>query len=923
MTILEKLQDPLSIYVFNKGAEIPTIETIGGKARNLCLLKASDIEIPDFLVLSVSFFESFIEDELADIDNLLLSTLQTKDLVDERLVSVADEIQQLILSKPFKSEHKSLIQEKIAQKFGKINRLFIAVRSSAIDEDSLTTSFAGQLESFLFVRADESLFDYIRLCFASAFNYRCLKYRLENNLSVNKIRTAVLLQKMIFGEVSGVLFTGNPLTNNPEETVVNACYGAGEGVVSGDVDADLWVLDETARIKTTKIADKNKIVMFDDDTGKGLKKVTIDSERASSACLTTQDIDQLVQIGKRIENFFGGVPQDIEWTIEASQLFILQSRPVSTMGRISKHLPRTILDNSNIIESFSGVTSPLTFSFASRVYERVYRQFYSLMGIPHCQIQALSGTFQNMLAFFNNRVYYNLNSWYESLSLLPGYELNKSNFDLSIGVKTVSDIEKVNSTSKFSKLLYDIPVATRSIVKIIYFYVYKNRICQKFLADFELVAGKYLDQDFSGYTNIELLEIYNCLERDLLERWTAPIINDFFTETFYGVLTKLIDSLDFKDNATGIQNDLLCGQGGVESVKPTQELMTIANWLKTQESLQKLVLEQTESELIEAVFSANQGELYTFKLKLEAYIQAFGYRCINELKLEEKTIKDDPTFVFQMLKNYLRGHSLDFEAMSNRERHVRQQAESKIARQIGNQKLKLKLFNWVIKNTRERVKVREELRFYRTKAFSIIRNIFNAIGKNLTNSKILYQPSDIYYLTISEVFELIENRSVNQGFTQELIALRKQQAEKDKSQSAPERIHIYGEREQKNYMHVISDEETQYSKCDEKANIFKGIGCSPGQVKAPVKIVLKPENVQLNGEILVTKRTDPGWVPLFPCISGLIVERGSVLSHSAVVAREMGIPTVVGLRGITDILQEGEAVVVDGSRGTVTRQSTN
>jgi pyruvate,water dikinase len=253
--------------------------------------------------------------------------------------------------------------------------------------------------------------------------------------------------------------------------------------------------------------------------------------------------------------------------------------------------------------------------------------------------------------------------------------------------------------------------------------------------------------------------------------------------------------------------------------------------------------------------------------------------------------------------------------MAKKEREVRDKAEKIVFAHFSL--FKKRKFKKILRKTRFHIKYREELRFMRTKIYGIIRSIMNAIGRNFYQDKIIMNSKDIFYLTVDEVFELIEGRSPNQHILKDLIELRKKDFEAQKLQEGYERMYFYGDIYRNNFVEILSDSEIEIMDENSDPNKMQGVPCSPGIIENVAKIVLTPEDATLNGEILVTKRTDPGWVPLFPSISGLLIERGSVLSHSAVVAREMGIPTVVGLRKVTEKIKTGDRLKLDGGSGMV------
>ncbi|WP_164557774.1 hypothetical protein HF313_17585 [Massilia atriviolacea] len=886
---------------------------LGGKGKNLLALRRAGFNVPFFVVLPVAFFEELMGAELPLLDRLCACAAAAAGAERKALLAQARD---LVLARHLGKDERAAILRLLAGQGD-----YFAVRSSAIDEDGAGSSFAGQLDSFLFVRTDDSLFHTIVDCFASAYNERSFAYRCESGLATSRIRPAVVVQAMVFAEVSGLIFTGNPMTCNPDEAVISATYGAGEGVVSGEMDCDTWYLDEAGALARRQLADKSTGLFFDDSAGAGLRHETVDAARASAACLDERQIAQIAQAGRRIETLYGGTPQDIEWAIIGSDLYILQTRPVTNLSHISKSRPRTILDNSNIVESFSGVTSPLTFSFASRVYEKVYEQFYGLFGVPADEIRRLKPVFRNMLAYYDGHVYYNLNSWYRSLSLLPFFDTNKNNFDASIGVQANASADTVRQGRGHSRIgaaLFTLSASAR----IGWFYLRRHALCRRFARDFDSFMDPYMKLDFAAMDNTALLATYDRVEDRMLNNWRAPIINDFFAETFHGVLRHVLVKHIARDEqeVSRLHNDLLCGQGGMASVAPTRLLLEIAAWIENAPDLRADMRALDVQALRLRIEQAATPGYALLKERVDAYRSDFGFRCINELKLEETSIKDDPSFVIQALKNYVLQGVDGRRSMDGDKQQTARAAERIVAERCGKNWLLRAATGWLIRNSRQCVMEREELRFYRTKIFGFLRYITNAMGANFARQGQLEKAQDIYALTLDEAFGLIERRAVSHDTVREIVGVRlREQAAFARAAELPPRLQFYGELIPENMVAVSSSDAAADGTIDDIAGLFKGTPCSSGTVQGRVKVVHDTTEVQLNGEILVTRRTDPGWVPFFPCISGLIVERGSVLSHSAVVAREMGIPAVVGLRGITTLLKDGDSVRLDGAAGMVCR----
>ena len=899
------------IYHFGKPTAIPSVSQIGGKAKNLAILSTHHVQVPQWIVLTSDFFELFIQNDLKSIDTLLAKPCHS----DDDIIILSKTITETIVRTEFSPELKEYLKNELTRYFSITPHSFFSVRSSAVDEDSADFSFAGQLDSFLYVKHNDSLFDAIRLCFASAFSERVMRYRHTNQICLIGIRPAVIIQDMIFGDVSGVMFTGNPLNHDIDQTLINSTYGIGEGIVSGELDSDTWVIDDLDGIVDEKIVPKNEMISFDADKGFGTKKLTIEPNKAEMPSLTKDAVLALKKLCAKIESLFGHVPQDIEWCVKDGIVYILQSRPITTLSHINKSTPKTILDNSNIIESYPGVTSPFTFSFASMCYNTVYRQFYSSMGVSEERINRLASSFRTLLCYIDGRIYYNINSWHKTLQLLPGYKLNSELMDNMMGVKSPTKLDTIDALTFSDKLFTEIPRLLHGIYHILGSFKDLDQTMESFIQTFNDVTHAYMDEKFESFTNDRLLSIYEHeIEPKVLNNWKAPIINDLYVMIYFGLLTKLIKKLNIENNDS-IQNDLLCGEGEVESTKPTMEIIRISNWIRQDKDLTNLFMSHTEKELENMILNATELQYIPIRTKLKTYISEYGFRCMGELKLEESSLKEDPTFLFTMLKNYLKKDAINLIEMEEKEKAIRSKAEKMVFNTM-NPSVK-PIFLHVLKNARKAIKNREKLRFMRTKIFGIIRSMMNAMGRNFTHDGLIDHPKDIFFLHFDEIFQLVEGRFLSLHLVKEIIEIRKKAQVQYHEKEPGERMVFFGDIYKKNFVEIITDYSLSESSCDLDENTYKGVPCSPGEVKGIAKIVLSPQDANLNGEIMVTKRTDPGWVPLFPSVSGIVIERGSVLSHSAVVAREMGIPTIVGLRGITDKIKNNETIQINGATGIV------
>ncbi|KPA16320.1 pyruvate, water dikinase, partial [Candidatus Magnetomorum sp. HK-1] len=471
------------------------------------------------------------------------------------------------------------------------------------------------------------------------------------------------------------------------------------------------------------------------------------------------------------------------------------------------------------------------------------------------------------------------------------------------------------SISFSDKWFVEIPRLLHGVYNILGSFKALDKTMEEFIDTFYAVTNTYMDEKFESYTNETLLSIYEReIDPKILKNWKAPIINDLYVMIYFGLLTKLMKKLDIENNDS-IQNDLLCGEGEVESTKPTIEIIKISNWIRKDEDLMNYFLSSSEAELQKKILESNNKKYSTIQEKLKSYISEYGFRCMGELKLEESSLKEDPTFLFTMLKNYLKKDPVNLIEMEEKEKAIRAKAEEIVFKTI-SPTLK-PIFTHVLRNARKAIKNRETLRFMRTKIFGIMRSMINAIGRNFTNDGLILHPKDIFFLHFDEIIQLVEGRFLSPNNVKEIIDIRKKAQEKYEEKEPGERMYFYGDIYKKDFVEILTDYNLNEEDCDLGENAYKGVPCSPGEVEGIAKIVLSPQDANLNGEIMITKRTDPGWVPLFPSVSGIVIERGSVLSHSAVVAREMGIPTIVGLRGITDKIKDNDTVQVNGATGII------
>jgi pyruvate,water dikinase len=906
---------PLSKHPWISAGEDSPIQQIGGKAANLWQLRQVGQDVPPFYTLTAAAFQHVMALEGIDQATQALVAIDN----EPEIIAAAAKIRDAIANCDLPPELQHQVRNHHENVFAAEE--YVAVRSSALDEDSAEKSFAGMHDSFLFVRGEREILRAIRHVWASAFNERAVVYRLRSGLPLGEIAVAVVVQKMINAARSGVIFTCNPGTNSVHQVVVSSLYGVGEGLVSAGLEADTFTVEKESLEISSEIVPKREQFVLNAEQG-GLKREDVPEALQVESSLNDDEVRDVVRVAIRVEQHFGR-PQDIEFCFDhQNRLLLLQSRPVTNIGEngpAAGH--RLVWDNSNIVESYSGVTSPMTFSFIRRAYTIVYHCFAEVMGISPSTVRANARTFENMLGLFRGRVYYNLQNWYRLIHLFPGFQYNAQFMESMMGLKEKLDLDDAPLPASFWRRWFvELPALVRLLCRSALNFSRIRPIVAQFEANFHEHYDRWSKLDFNRLRPHELMKLYYEMEDSLLWNWKAPIINDFYVMVYYGLLKKLCGKWCHDDSGS-LQNELICGEGGVESAEPAKMLLRLANQAQKLPELRELITTRPPKELPELI--ASDPRFQAFQQEFSRYLELYGFRCMDELKLEEYSLRDHPHLVYQVLRNYLSlddPSALDVEAMEAREQNVRREAEKKVQQSLRSISLKRIFFNAILRRARQGVKNRENMRFARTRIYGLLRELLRALGHNLADEGILENPQDVFYLTIDEVWDFVKGTAVTTDLGN-LAKLRRQEFDSYRSPECArpdERFETFGM-----VYHRNQFENHKQTVMVSEDGVLRGIGCSPGVISGEVIVISDPrDDVQLAGQILVAERTDPGWVPLYPAVSGLLIERGSILSHSAVVAREMGIPTIVGITGLIATLESGQHVTMDGSAGTVELQTT-
>lgn len=870
------------------GGSVPPLEAVGGKARNLALLREAGADVPPWIAIGTAVFERLVGDA-------------------EDAETARTNVARMELPADFRAEVLRAVDA------AGLRDARLAVRSSAVGEDGAAASFAGQFETVLGVRADgdaRGLWDAIRHVWASAFSPHAAAYRARQGGV--PARMAVIIQQMVDARAAGVAFSADPVRADGDTAVVSAVFGLGEGLVSGELDADAYRVSSAGAV-TADVATKDRALRLRPDGGS--EWVAVGADDRLRPVLSEEEARRIAAAARGLAAHFGA-PQDVEWALADDaaggprRLFILQTRPITTRVQSAPTAPkatggeRRLWDNSNIVESYSGVTTPLTFSFARSVYEQVYLQFCRLLGVSEALLVEHRHVFANMLGLVGGRVYYNLLNWYRVLALLPGYTVNREFMERMMGVR--EKLENPPAVPTVAGKWEDTARTVRMVSKLISAQRGLKREVPAFHARVDAALAPLAGVDLSAKSADELAAIYRDLEEKLLRHWRAPLVNDFFAMIFFGVLVRLVEKW-MPGAPPTLANDLLVGEGGIISTEPAKRVLELSARVSADPALTTLF--ETEPDDARLWTRIGQApEHAAFYGQLRAYLDRFGDRCANELKLETRTHGDDPSFLVRLIRTYARAGAVRPQDGAH-EARVRADAEATARSRLRG--LRRRVFFGVLRQARTRIRDRENLRFERTRVFGAVRRIFLGIGARLAESGRLDAPRDVLYLRVDEIFAHLDGTGVTADL-RALTALRKAEfAAYEHAPAPPDRFETHG---------PPTEFTAALAPAAAPSAELRGTGASPGLVRAPVRVVRDPNDAgELTGHILVAERTDPGWTLLFPAVEGILVQRGSLLSHSAIVARELALPCVVGIAGLLDTLQDREMVEMDGTAGTIRR----
>jgi len=570
-------------------------------------------------------------------------------------------------------------------------------------------------------------------------------------------------------------------------------------------------------------------------------------------------------------------------------------------------MKKYIFDNSNIAESYSGVTTPLTYSFARYAYQEVYKHFCRMMGVGRRTINQHKEIFPRMVAFIGYRMYYDLINWYTLVSFLPGYKFNREFFEKMLGVQKDYNYSRDEKSSFFQKYFIILPRLLFQTIGILFSFIFMGYLVRRFNKRFDRIFSRIGAIKLHDLDLKQLEGLYLRLHEDLTAQWRIPITNDFAVMVSAGMADNLFRKWLNEPNVYSYL--YFKSHNSLISLDPGLQILEIVTLIKDNLLILKIFeREQSPSSIFNILKKDFTNHCVTNAIL--RYLEKFGSRTPNELKLETATLSEKPEVFIELLKNLVNNRNVNNGDFTKKERN-----EPKKYNTLNT--IKKIIIDFSLSWARKSIERREETRFRRALIFGYARKIFLTMGQKFYQDGILDSCNDIFYLTTDEISEFIRNGEMGAVLT-DMAHYRKKEFEYWQSVELPRRI------ETSTSIVEIEDEFKEKNRSQGttiQPNVLKGIVASRPKINSIFGMVLVlPEfnpSVNFEGKILVTKQTDPGWTIIFPLLKGLIVERGGMLSHAAIVARELNIPCIVGVDNATTFIKDGSHIQMDLDKGEI------
>ncbi|WP_226603496.1 phosphoenolpyruvate synthase [Bacillus cereus] len=848
---------------------------VGGKGLNLGeLSNIQGIQVPEgFCVTTVGYEQAIGKNEAFQtlLNQLAMLKIEERDQIGE----ISKKIREVIMAVEIPVDVVELVAHYLSH-FG--DEHAYAVRSSATAEDLPYASFAGQQDTYLNIIGKENILQHIKKCWASLFTDRAVIYRMQNGFDHKQVSISVVVQRMIFPEASGILFTADPITSNRKLLSIDASFGLGEALVSGLVSADNYKVKE-GEIAGKIIATK-KIAMYGRKEG-GIETKQIASNQQNVQTLTEQQILQLARIGRQIEAYFG-CPQDIEWCLANDTFYIVQSRPITTLYPIPE-----ANDKENHVyisvghqQMMTDAMKPLGLSFFLLTTHAPMRKAGGRLFVDATQKLA-SPASRNFL----------INTLGKSDPLVRDAlttVIERDNF-----ITLLSDDEKEKSGSKSV-----LPTSSQPEIEndpaIVMDLIKNNQ------ASIEELKRNIQMKSGSAVFNFILEDMKQQLQKILFSpQSTAVIMAGMNALTWMN--EKMEQWLGEKNAADtlsqSVQNNITSEMGlalldVADVIRPYPEVIAYLQHVEDDSFLDELVQFKGGEKARDAI---------------DAFLNKYGMRCSGEIDITKTRWSEQPATIIPMILNHIR----DFEYGASKRKFAEglqealKKEEELLERlqHLPDGEQKVEETKRMIRNIRNFIGYREYPKYGMIHRYFIYKQALLKEAEKLVQNNVINEIEDIYYLTFEELHEVVRTNKLDD----EVIHKQKNEYKLYEKLTPPRVITSDGE--------IITG---KYNRENLPAEAIVGLPVSSGVVEGRARVILNMEDANLeDGDILVTAFTDPGWTPLFVSIKGLVTEVGGLMTHGAVIAREYGLPAVVGVENATKLIKDGQRIRVHGTEGYI------
>lgn len=852
---------------------------VGGKGANLGeLSRLEGIRVPEGFCVTTEAYKRVIE-ENQEFNRLVeeLSDLKAEDR--ERVGEISGKIRQMIEEVIIPKE----IEEEIAaylKTFGENNAY--AVRSSATAEDLPLASFAGQQDTYLNIVGKDALLHHVSLCWASLFTDRAVIYRIQNHFDHRKVYLSVVIQKMVFPEASGIMFTADPVTSHRKVTSIDASFGLGEALVSGLVNADIYKVKD-GKIMSKKISTK-KLAIYGLERG-GTEKREIDLARQKIQALTDEQILELERIGRTIEEFFGR-PQDIEWCLYDDKVYIVQSRPITTL------YPAPQVNDGKM---------HVYFSFGHR---QMMTEAMSPLSINLFQILMNLITESSMIEA-GGRIYGDASNELRSPIMRKSFAKGLATVDVLMqnAFYTVLKREDImKNLYKSKKSMVPGKLIVRWLLKTIEYYRKNDPAIAEYFMDRSKALMMDLEKQAQKISGIELFDFIEKsmarIKDNMIDTYGVVFAGAYASSWINKNLEKNLGEKNAADTlAQSVSNNVTSEMG--------LELLDVADVVRKYPEVIQYLENPKDDSFFEDLEKLPGGLEVSDALR--GYLKKYGMRCSAEIDIMRTRWNEKPTILIPMILGNIKvyppnAHAAKFQQGLAEAKQKEQDILNRLQKLPGGSR-KAKKAKKVIRVLRNYVGYREFNKYTLVWYEWILKQVIKKEAEALVQEGLIEEIDDIYYLKLEELKEVIKTNKLDYS----MIKKRKEDYEIYRKLTPPRVITSDGE--------VFSGE---YDTKNIPEGALAGVAVSSGIIEGRARVILRLEDANIEaGDILVTTFTDPSWTPVFVSIKGLVTEVGGMMTHGAVVAREYGLPAVVSVENATKLIKDGQRIRINGTEGYV------